>query len=57
MILLLNINYKYNKEYKNNTYKTSSITIILLSILSKSVFFNIIIVRFKYKNTYIRKSR
>lgn len=57
MILLLNINYKYNKEYKNNTYKTSSITIILLSILSKSVFFNIIIVRFKYKNTYIREYR
>lgn len=55
MILLLNINYKYSKKYKNNTYNTSSITIILLSILSKSVFFNIIIVRFKYKNTYIRK--
>lgn len=55
MILQLNINYKYSKKYKNNTYNNSSITIILLSILSKSVFFNIIIVRFKYKNTYIRK--
>lgn len=55
MILRLNINYKYNKEYKNNIYYNSSITIIILSILSKSIFFNIIIVRFKYKNTYIRK--
>ena len=57
MILLLNINYKYSKKYKNNTYKTSSITIILLSTLFESIFFNIIIVRFKYKNTYIRKYR
>ncbi len=55
MILLLNINYKYNKKYKNNTYNTYSITIILLSTLFESIFFNIIIVRFKYKNTYIRK--
>lgn len=57
MILLLNINYKYNKKYKNNIYNNSSITIILLSTLFESIFFNIIIVRFKYKNTYIRKYR
>lgn len=57
MILLLNINYKYSKKYKNNTYNNSSITIILLSTLFESIFFNIIIVRFKYKNTYIRKYR